>query len=155
MQKRAFIAFALVLGVVPAVARADAQGPSALALAGVVSVHDGALSAAKRHLVARLFAGQTPPGAVISVKADKIVCRISDVAIVQRSCALTFGAHTVNLTGRLANELYATIGEAGVPPDGAAGSIFEALHGLDCKLEPNVIRQNAGGGASCAFTPGP
>ena len=43
---------------------------------------------------------------------------------------------------------------ADVSTDDAAGSIYEALHGLACTLEPSVIKQNGGGGATCAFTPG-
>jgi hypothetical protein len=156
--KRACLVIALLLSGSAAFA-ASATGPSALALAALTAEHDSALSAAKRHVVAKLFAGHTnfpyPAGQNITIKADKIVCRVSDVAIVARSCALTFGVHTVNLTGRRANALFATIAVAGVPPDGAAGSIFEALHGLDCTLEPSVIKQNAGGGATCAFTAGP
>jgi hypothetical protein len=50
--------------------------------------------------------------------------------------------------------LYATIAVAGVPPDGAAGSTFEALSHLDCSINPNVIKQKAGGGATCNFDPG-
>jgi hypothetical protein len=42
---------------------------------------------------------------------------------------------------------------AGVSADGAAGSIYEALHRLACTLEPSVIKRN-GGGAARAFTPG-
>jgi hypothetical protein len=43
---------------------------------------------------------------------------------------------------------------AGVSAGGAAGSIYEAHHGLACTLEPSVIKQNGGGGATRAFTPG-
>jgi len=60
----------------------------------------------------------------------------------------------VNLKGRRAHELFATIGEVGVPADGAAGTIFEALSYLDCTINPHEIEQRAGGGASCSFDPG-
>ncbi|MFZ0208509.1 MAG: hypothetical protein WAL59_20795 [Roseiarcus sp.] len=43
---------------------------------------------------------------------------------------------------------------AGVSADGAAGSIYAALHGLACTPEPSVTEQNGGGGATRAFTPG-
>jgi hypothetical protein len=43
---------------------------------------------------------------------------------------------------------------AGVSADVAAGSTYEALHGLACTLEPSVTEQNGGGGAARAFTPG-
>jgi len=38
---------------------------------------------------------------------------------------------------------------AGVPADGAAGTIFEALSKLSCTLAPTVIQDKAGGGADC------
>jgi hypothetical protein len=157
MLKLAIATIVFALSLQSAVA-ASSSGPTALAFAAVTAPHDATLSPHRRHVIARVFAGQNvtfPAGQTIIVKADKIVCRESNVAINQRSCALTFGAHTVNLSGRLAHELYATLAEAGVPPDGAAGSIFEALNALDCTIDPNVIKQNSGGGASCTFTPGP
>ena len=89
-----------------------------------------------------------------SVKADKIVCRASNVDISFHSCALTFRSKTINLKGRRAHELFATVGEVGVPPDGAAGTMFEALSHLDCTINPQEIQQKAGGGASCSFDPG-
>ena len=95
-----------------------------------------------------------PPPEKIVVKADNIVCRASNVDITEHSCALTFGHRTVNLKGRGAHELYATIDEVGVPPDGAAGSVFESLSNLNCTIDPNEIAQKAGGGASCTFDPG-
>jgi hypothetical protein len=59
------------------------------------------------------------------------------------------------LKGRQANEIYATEAVAGVPSDGAAGSIFESLSNLVCTLDPGEIRQKAGGGANCTFDAGP
>ena len=43
---------------------------------------------------------------------------------------------------------------AGVPPDAAAGSVFESLSKLNCTLDPGEIKQKAGGGASCSFETG-
>jgi hypothetical protein len=51
--------------------------------------------------------------------------------------------------------MYATLIENGVPGDSAAGTLFESLSQLSCTIDPNVIDQRAGGGASCNFTPGP
>jgi len=95
-----------------------------------------------------------PASRTISVKADKIVCRASNVDISFHSCALTFRSKTINLKGRRAHELFAIVGEVGVPPDGAAGTMFEALSHLDCTINPHEIQQKAGGGASCSFDPG-
>lgn len=41
-----------------------------------------------------------------------------------------------------------------MPPDGAAGTMFEALSHLDCTINPHEIQQKVGGGASCSFDPG-
>jgi hypothetical protein len=43
---------------------------------------------------------------------------------------------------------------AAVSADGAAGSIYEAIHGRASTPEPSVIKQNGAGGATRAFTPG-
>jgi hypothetical protein len=160
MIKPIALAVALALGA-PAVQvgqGGNVQGATGLALAALAAEHDVSLPAAQRQAVAALFDGGKvtfAKGQTIVVKVDKIVCRVSDVAINQRSCALTFGTRIVNLAGRRANELDATLAAAGVPPDGAAGSSYEALSALNCSLDPSEIAQNSGGGASCAFMPGP
>ncbi len=91
----------------------------------------------------------------VDVRADAVICHAGDVDIAAFGCDLTFGAKKLHLTGRHANELFATIGEAGVPPDGAAGTIYEALHALDCVIDPAGIARKDGGGATCSFDPGP
>ena len=83
----------------------------------------------------------------ISVTADKIVCRVSNVDITARSCELTFKGSKQTITGRRASEIFATEAMAGVPSDGAAGSVSESLSKLNCTLDPAEIRQKAGGGA--------
>jgi hypothetical protein len=149
---------ALILAAVPASA-ASTGGPYALALAGVVAERDPFLSGIDRHQVAALFGGNErayyPARRRIVVRADHIVCRVSNVQITARSCQLTFRGRVANLSGAAANAVFATLAAAGVPGDGAAGSIFEAVHGLACTLSPSVIKQNGGGGASCNYTVGP
>jgi hypothetical protein len=157
MLKSAFAIVPAVL-LVHGASAADISGPGALALAGVVAPHETGLSAAKRLGISKLFAGHHPSfpaGQKITARANKIVCRQSNVAINERSCVLTFGTHNVNLTGRPSHEIFATLIEVGVPSDGAAGSVFETLTALTCTIDPNEIGQNTGGGASCTFTPGP
>ena len=136
---------------------ATAAGSGALALAAVVAAHSPLSSRHEKRALARLFDGHSqvafPPGSKISVKADAVVCRASNVDITSRSCKLTFGATSVDLTGRQAHELYATIAEAGVPPDRAAGSVFESLSHVVCTIDPQAIAQKAGGGADCTFDP--
>ena len=135
------------------------SGSTALALAGVIAPHSPLLGFHDRHVVARLFGGDAnvpyPANKKITVKADAVMCRTSNVDITARSCVLTFGSHTRTPKGRQANEIYATEAVAGVPSDGAAGSIFESLSNLVCTLDPAEIRQKAGGGANCSFDAGP
>jgi hypothetical protein len=145
---------ALVLSVsLPgAAAAASVTGPAALALAGVVALY-APLPAANKHAVAAFFKGDTnfPYKGKISVIADKIVCRTSNVDITARSCEVTFKIKKQTLSGREANELFATEAAAGVPSEGAAGSNFESLSKLNCTLDPAQLKQKAGGGADCAY----
>ena len=105
-----------------------------------------------------MFAGylnfRFPANRKITIKADSIVCRAGNIDITQRSCELTFGQKKVTLSGRKAHELFATLAEAGVRPDGAAGTIRESLSRLSCTIDPNEVKQKAGGGATCNFDPG-
>jgi len=136
---------------------ANTAGHSALALAGVVAGYSPALalSALKKSVMAKLFNGHYPPypATTISVKADAVTCFAGNVSINTFSCTLTIGTFTKTLAGRKAHEIYATLIEAGVPGNGAAGKIYEAVTLLDCTIDPNEIKQNTGGGASCSFTP--
>jgi hypothetical protein len=137
---------------------ANTTGHAALALAGVVAPYSPTLSKKDKAVMASLFDGNDPAfpaGQKISIKADSITCFAGDVSINTFSCDLTFGKATITVTGRKANEIYATLIEAGVPSDGAAGKIYEALAQLSCTIDPNGVKQNDGGGANCSFTPGP
>jgi hypothetical protein len=136
-------------------APATASGSVALALAGVVAPYSP-LPAAEKKAVAAFFNGDSnvPITKTITVTADKVVCRASNVAITSRSCELTFGGKTHTVKGSAANAIFATVALAGVPGDGAAGTIYEALSKLSCTLDPKVIKENAGGGADCTFEPG-
>jgi hypothetical protein len=138
---------------------ATVSGAAALALATIVAGYSPLLSSNDKHVLANIFAGIPsniwPSNERIVVKADSIVCRTSDVDITARSCELTFGQHKRTLTGGKANELNATAIQAGISPEGAAGTIFESLAHLTCLIDPKEIKQRAGGGASCTFEPGP
>jgi hypothetical protein len=132
-----------------------ATGPTALALAAVVAQHSPAVRAFDRRVIARLFRGNTrfgfTPNKKISVDADSVVCRVSNVDITSRSCELKFGSRKRTLTGREANEIGATAAAAGIPSQGAAGSSIESVSNLRCTIDPNEIKQKAGGGAECSF----
>jgi hypothetical protein len=164
MKRLMALVLSLALGQVAATSSASAapgtaSGPYALALAAVVAHHSPLLSGHDKRVIAKLFDGDThvgfPANKKISVKADSIVCKVSDVDITARSCELTFASHKRSLKGREANEIFATLAAAGVASDGAAGSIFESVSKLVCTLDPNEIEQKAGGGAQCAFETGP
>jgi hypothetical protein len=131
-------------------------GQAALALAGVVAPASHVLSMTEKEAVATLFAANStiPYRKKIIVTADKIVCRVSNVDITARSCELTFGKTVKTINGRAANEVFATAAMAGIPSDGAAGSIFESVSKLSCTLDPQVIKDKAGGGAECSFEAG-
>ncbi|MCC8963419.1 hypothetical protein H8A95_14175 [Bradyrhizobium sp. Pear76] len=136
-------------------APATTSGSVALALAGVVAPHS-ALPAKEKKAVAAFFAGDSnvPHANKITITADKVVCRASNVAITSRSCELSFGGKTGTVKGSEANAIFATVALAGVPPDGAAGTIYESLSKLSCTLDPAAIKDKAGGGADCSFEPG-
>jgi hypothetical protein len=138
---------------------ASVSGPAALALAGVIAQHSSVLGSYDQRAVRRLFDGNNsisfPPNRKISVKADSAVCRASDVDVTARSCELVFGAGKRSFKGQLANEVFATLVAAGIASEGAAGSIIESVKNLVCTLDPNEIKQKAGGGADCRFDTGP
>ena len=137
---------------------ATASDGSALALASLVAEHSPLLSAYEKKVMALMFSGNLhfsfPANKKISVQADSVVCRASDVDITLHSCNFTFGQKTAALKGRAAHELFATLVEVGVPSEGAAGSIYESLSHLICTIDPNEVKQRGGGGADCTFNPG-
>jgi hypothetical protein len=134
---------------------ATTSGSTALALAALVGAQSPVLSGHDKSVLARLFDGHTnvpfPANKQISVQVDDIDCSAGDVDVTMHSCTLTFGAKTANLTGRKAHELYATMVEAGVPSEGAAGRVHESLSHLMCTIDPHEIAQQGGGGADCTF----
>jgi hypothetical protein len=151
LTKLAALVFSLSLAGASAASAASVTGAAALALAGVVAQY-APLPAANKHAVAAFFKGDTnfPYKGKISVMAEKIVCRTSNVDITARSCEVTFKTKKQTLNGRGANELFATESVAGIAPDGAAGSNFESLSKLNCTLDPAQLKQK-GGGAECSY----
>ena len=90
----------------------------------------------------------------VAVKADAIDCRAGNVDITSRAPAtLTFGAKKIELRGRKAHELYATLIENGVALEGAAGSSHASITALDCIVDADEVAEKAGGGARCAYNP--
>jgi hypothetical protein len=134
-----------------------ASGSGALALAALVGAQSPTVSAPHKTALADMLNGNLgfPGKEKITVKADKVTCRASNVDISAHSCELDFGSAKRTLTGRAAHELYATLIEVGVPSDGAAGSVFESVTMLTCNVDVGAVKDKAGGGADCTFTAGP
>jgi hypothetical protein len=82
------------------------------------------LSARPKDALMQLLDGKTgfsfPAGKTIPVAAGKVTCRAGNVDITSHACHLSFGSQAISLTGRRAHELFATLAEIGVEPDGAA-----------------------------------
>jgi hypothetical protein len=157
MTRAIFLSLPLLL-VSQSVWAASTMGHSALALAAIVAPHSPTLSKKDKAVMAALFDGHGPAfpaNQKISINVDSVTCFAGDVSINTFSCDLTFGKSTMTVTGREGNEIFATLIEAGVRGDGAAGKIYEAVAQLRCTIDPNEIKQNTGGGASCTFIPGP
>jgi hypothetical protein len=159
MTRFILLAVVTIVGQQAAVAApVTATGPTALALAAVIAQHSPVVRAFDRRIIARLFSGRTnfgfTPNTKISVTADSVVCRTSNVNITTRSCDLTFGVRKRTLTGREANEVSATGLAAGASSEGAAGSTVENISKLDCTIDPNEIMKKASGGAQCTFETG-
>jgi hypothetical protein len=154
----AIAAVALVTTAMPCASAEPAKvgGPNALALAGIVALYSPLLTGDGREAAIALFVGERDVRyrKTITITADSIVCRISNVDITARSCELTFDGRKQIIRGRRASEVFATAAVAGVAADGAAGSVFESLSKLNCTLDPKAIRQKDGSGASCTFEPG-
>ena len=120
--KLAILALSILVTQASAASAGSASGSAALALAAVVAQYSPALKPAEKKAVASLFAGNANYAATgkISVTADKLMCRTSNVDLTSRSCELTFKSGKRSLKGREANELFATAALAGIPAEGAA-----------------------------------
>ncbi len=159
MRKMIVFAAALILASTSAHADGSSAGNGALAVAALVGAQSPYISSGDKQVLSSLIEGKLTfsisASAKIAVVADSVSCRVSNVDIAGHDCTLKFGAVTRLLKGREAHELYATLIENGVPSDGAAGSIYEALSHLDCTIKPNDVKQKDGSGATCAWKPGP
>jgi hypothetical protein len=141
-------------GLAPAAAApVSVTGSTALAVAAVIAQHSPLLGAFERRTIAGLFNGnaRARTGKKLTVTAESIVCRVGNVDITARSCELTFDKGARTLKGREANEVNATLTAAGAIAQGAAGSMIQTVTKLSCTLDPNVIKDNSGGGADCSF----
>jgi hypothetical protein len=150
--------FLLLAAFAPVAAQAGASnGANALALSAIVGELAPQTSAPNKKLLAAYFSGRADaPHAKdlrIAVKADAIDCRAGNVDITSRACELTFGAKKVELRGRKAHELYATLIDNGVALEGAAGASHASITALDCMVDADEVAEKGGGGARCAYNP--
>jgi hypothetical protein len=139
-------------------AQPTASGATALTVAAVIAQYSPVLNPGERKVIAGLFDGNTRmsyPLKKLSVDADTVMCRISNVAIADRSCEITFKKGKRSLKGHAASEVYAMLASAGITAEGAAGSMIENVSKLSCTLDLGEIKQNAGGGADCSWQAGP
>ena len=154
-MKRIVAAAIVVIAAGQAAYAGSASGNSALALAALVSERSPLVAPPEKFLLQQYLSGRADAphrrGAAIAVVADSVQCRASNVDITAHSCDLTFRGVHVRFDGRAAHELYATLAGAGVEPDGAAGSIYEAVTNLNCRITPDEVAARAGGGAQCRF----
>jgi hypothetical protein len=157
MKPIRLLLLAAVLSAPQAALAETADGSGTLALAALAGENSPLVTPAAKELLAKFLDGEPkasfPAGQTIAVKVDKLTCKASNVDITLHSCELVFGSRTATLTGRRAHELFATLAEIGVPPDAGAGSVFEAIAKLDCKIDPNEVMQMSGGGAHCDYAP--
>ena len=136
---------------------AQSSGNGALALAAQIGAEDPSLSAQQKSVLTYFLNSQTSvalPAGVrsITIKADKISCRMGDVDIGLHACTLTFGSKTVTKSGSAGQMLLASMQENGVPSDGAAGTIYYNATAVTCTIDATQVELHDGGGATCTFT---
>ena len=155
MKPAACLAIVLLLANGSASA-AQSNGNAALALAALVGAQSPTLKPSEKRVLARFLKGETnftlPPSVrQITVKADKVTCRLSDVDITQHSCTLSFGAAAKTETGGLGQGLLATMIENGVQSDGAAGTIYYSVSPPRSATGSmlTAVQSKGGGGALC------
>jgi len=108
--------FVAAFGQSPALAAPATKGPMALAVGAVVARYSPSLSTDEKRLIAGIFDGNVKVGdkRKLLVVAETVTCKVSNVAIAERSCELTFKKGKRSLKGREANEVYATLASAGI-----------------------------------------
>ena len=149
---KTIVAAVLALTVLPGAACAgETTGGAALMLAALVGKTAPGLDGARKATLAALMDGRAVAAGALTVTAERVMCRASNVDIAAHACDLTFAGRAVTFSGRRAHELFATMLEAGAAPEGAAGSTYVEVKHLDCALDTSAIAERGGGGASCRW----
>lgn len=156
MKRTLILVIPLVLASVP-VSAGQSNGNAALTLAALIGADQPSLPRAEKAALASFLNSQTnvtlPAGVrSITVRADKISCRMGNVDIGLHDCTLTFGSRTVTKSGSAGQMFLATMQENGVPSDGAAGTIFYNATAVTCTIDAAQVESHDGGGAKCTFT---
>lgn len=156
MRRTLLLAMAVLLA--EPVSAADLGPSSRLMLAAIIAQYSPELAGDAKDELSGLAAGDLSKADAarnIGVSADSIECRASDVDITSRSCVIMYGSKSVTLSGRAAHELFATIGQLGVPAGASAGTYTIGLSSLSCTVSPSELAAGSGGGVQCAFQPAP
>lgn len=118
-------------------------------LADLVPVPAEAKRAARAALAKPCKAGGT---GTVTIEAKAIACHESHVATGSFICDVTAMNDQVrSVRGRVAHELKATLAEAGVRPEGAAGQEISSVGAVSCTLDLKLLGECAGGGAGCTL----
>lgn len=155
-MKRIILSVLVLFGASQAAEAQTISGSAAVSLAAGVAQLSPFVAAPSKTLLDAYANGRAdaphPRGLRVRVAASSVTCRAGNVDITAHSCTIRFAnGPTVSSGGRSAHELYATLIEAGVQPDGAAGSIYTAVSDLVCTIDADEIAQRTGGGANCSF----
>lgn len=153
----ASVAFAVALLSCSAAQANSTGGHAALSLAEAVGAQSPLLSFFHKFALQQFRNGSTTfggPTGSFTFTAASIDCGAGDVDITHHYCRLTFGSlPTIQINGAAAQQLFATLIEAGDPSDGTAGTIHEAVTALSCTVDIGQVKAKAGGGATCTYTP--
>jgi hypothetical protein len=154
-----FIALFSVLATTHAYPMSRYDDEGVLALAALVGAHWPLVTPEQKTLLVQALDGNVhsiPPNYPrLDIKADKVTCIGLAGDLTKHSCDINFPQNNaVTITGREAHELYATIGEAGVPMAPAAGMRYESMQNLSCIVDFETLRESRSG-ISCTFTNGP
>lgn len=150
------VAFAAALLCSSAASAGSTGGHAALSLAEAVGLRSPAVSFAHKVILIKFRAGNTTfasSNAPFTFHAAAIDCRASNVDITHYSCSLTFGSSPIEFDGAPAQQLFATLIEAGVEGEGAAGTIHEGLSALSCTIDVGAVKDRGGAGATCTYSP--
>lgn len=152
----AVLAATLLAGGAAQAAPMTMGGEPALAFAALVGHYSPGLTAAQKHILFRFLGGQTAfasSNATITFQVDEVQCRQGHVELQEHSCRITYGGAVTTLGGEEGAGILAEMIVAGVPGQGAAGSMYVDAQMITCTLDVAELKSPDGGGASCTYTP--